>query len=303
MQLNSVSTSAAYTFGVCRRRSLYSDHPAYNLEPKAYGFAISRGVMGHEILEAFFKHYMKTQDHKGSVKVAHKKMADLMQKCAKELPTHVPIVTELVILLKDYFDSPGLLSFLDQVIILDVEYRIDVQLTPDINLPGRIDLIVKYVKGLKKGYTVPVDHKFVYNFWKEDDFRMNAQFPNYIFALRSDPRFEGAIIKEGIVNMLRHRENAVEKFSMVPIEFSRYEIQQLVDNHVKLAREVALFKALPKADAEEAATRTLSKYNCGNCSYKSLCKSQLTGGNSADLIKMEYQPNSYGYDKENSDDV
>lgn len=292
-----VSGSEALSIGTCERKHMYAFHPGYALEAKYQGDAITRGLIGHAALEIYYGDIMRgktLEDAKNSVKAFLS--AQMVEAMVNENTRVVDIVTGLMgLLLKDYFESEHNRKFLESTRILGVEYGVSVDLPGRTTLPGKLDVLVKYIKGDWNGEVAPVDHKFVYNFWGENAFRMNAQMPNYIYCLRH--MMPGAVIRRGVINQIRWRDNASQQFRFDEIKASKPEVEELILNHIGLAEWAAHNRSLPVEKIRRDARRSISKYNCENCSFLTLCKLELTGGDVQGLIKMSYQPNSYGYDK------
>lgn len=289
-----VSNSEALSVGSCETKWMYAFHPAFNIEPKYQSIALVRGNIGHGALEAFFNKHLERQSFEECTEAARGFLVSEIVRASTEEDTNaLQATTELMPIIDEYLRSPILHKFLDEVDILGVESGIEVQLDNGLILPGRVDLLVKYKKGPYKGETVPVDHKFVYNFWSADDFRMNSQIPSYIHALKS--QYPDAFIRRGVVNQLRWRNNAQDRFTMTPITPPKQEVKAVIANHLRLSERILAFRALDGATVQGVASMTLSKYSCGNCGFKQLCKSELTGGNTKDLMIMDYRPNSYGY--------
>lgn len=294
-----VSNSEALAL-TCEAKWMYSFHPDYKLEPKSQSIALTRGTIGHKALEMFFRAMMTGANREEAEK-------DSLVFLASEITQGVvtgdfvrqEAATKVSPVIQAYFKSKNLQKFLDDVTILEVEKRFEVELPDDFIAVGQIDLIVKYTKGQYKGEIVPVDNKFVYNFWTEDDFRMNSQIPTYIFAVRE--LYPEGVIKRGMINQLRHRANAVSPFELTPITPERGEIDNIIANHIKQSMRIKELRELSGPVIRQSVTRSLSKYTCENCGFKLLCKSELTNGNTQGVIKLNYQPNSYGYNGNDSE--
>jgi len=288
-----VSNSEALSL-TCEAKWMYAFHPGYNIEPKNPSIALTRGNVGHKALEHFFRATMNGESRDKAEAVARNYLIETMGVAASTGDMRLmESVTTLIPLIDEYFKTEALRIFLDSVDILGVEVGFETELPGGFILPGRADLVVYYKKGRYKGETCPVDNKFVYNFWSEDDFRMNSQIPLYLHGFRSV--YPNAVVRRGIINQIRHRKNAVEKFTMTPITPEKGEINELVANHISCSVRVKELKETPVEELRKSVRRMLSKYTCGNCGFREICKSEITGGNTRDLIKMSYRPNSYGY--------
>jgi hypothetical protein len=295
-----VSNSEALSLS-CPRRHMYAFHPDFHLEPKQLSKALQRGNIGHAALEAAFKVIMEGGTEGEAALAANSKLIEFMQLAFETEDANMRIVTtELLTLIPEYLSSDEFKEFISSVSILGVEYGVELVLPGGTILPGRLDLLVKWTKGSWKGETVVVDNKFVYNFWSEDDFRMNSQIPSYVAAIREV--MPDAVVKRGVINQIRWRHNAQDKFKMTPLPVSRAEAAVIIENHELLAAQAIKQRNTPVEEIKRTTPRMLSKYTCDKCPFKDLCKADLLGRDIESIIKMDYRPNSYGYDGVDDED-
>lgn len=290
-----VSTSEVATFLTCKQRWMYAHHPSYNLEPRTLGIALTRGLIGHEALE---KYYQAIMD--GKLESDARKLSQdfVMQKGLTEVTIgdseKAKMIGLLGITLMEYYDAN--LDLLKRYNILGVENKVIASLpgTDDINFAGRIDLMLEEASGPNKREVVPFDHKFTYNFWPEIAVKLNAQISNYIWAVRET----GYRSRKGILNMVRYRPDAVEKFKQEEIPTNSVMRDTFINNHVEAAKVIVDLKLEPKVGLKEGVTRSTSKFNCEYCPFSTLCLTESKGLDSTMMIKASYRPNSYGYDSE-----
>lgn len=296
-----ISNSEGLAYGSCETKWMFAHHPEFKLEPKYQSLALTRGLVGHEVLEVFFKAIKKEIPVDEAKILANKRLIEILTEAMiSDIPNKIVACNELIPIINEYFSSALLFEFLDSIEILGVEIGFEIPLYDGMILPGRIDLLVRYTKGRYKGEVVVVDNKFVYNFWSEDDFKMNSQIPTYIKGARI--LHPDAVIRRGMINQLRHRSNAQERFTLTPLTPTAFEIKAIIGNHIRLSEKIEKALATPGKQLRVEATKTLSKYSCGNCGFKLLCKSEITDGNTKDLAIMHYQPNSYGYNGEEEEE-
>lgn len=293
-----VSTSEVAAFGTCQYRWMYAHHWSYHLESAKLGPALTRGLLGHSALEFFYTTYQKTEDYDHSVNETIMRTMLGAAKLFEAEPDKAAMLSALANRLKLYFEYYR--SDMDLFEILEVEKYIEAPL-PGIEsayFAGRVDLVIKWKYGQFKGETSPLDHKFVYNFWPKGALELNAQMPNYVWALRE---MDTPHVRRAIVNQIRHREMREE--SMVPEKLwqrpeivpSLTEVNSIVDNHVKIARQIVRLQGMSKEEVRKEATRSILKFNCEYCPFYRLCKAELTGEPTDDMIAVEFKPNSYGY--------
>lgn len=289
-----VSTSEVATYLTCKQRWMYAHHPSYNLEPRTLGEALTRGIVGHEALEIYYKTLVEKSESK-----AKEASQDFITKSAlgaMKLGDHKKslMIASLGLVLTEYYTDAKYL--LDEYNILGVENSI---ITPlpgcdDIEFAGRVDLTLGVKSGPNKGEVVPYDHKFTYNFWSENPLKLNPQINNYIWAFRE----LGKRSRRGIINMLRYRETAVDKFKQEPVPSNSDLRKAFIKNHVVAAKQIVELKLKPTVSLEEGITRSSSKFNCEYCPFATLCYTEATGQDSTTMVKASFRKNSYGYDNE-----
>jgi len=198
--------------------------------------------------------------------------------------------------LKEYFESEQNKNLLKRYNILGVEMLVTAPLPgcEDIEFAGRIDLALEEASGPNKREVFPWDHKFTYNFWPENAIAMNAQISNYVWALRE----MGYRSRSGVLNMVRYREDAKDKFLQEPIETNSTMRDNFIQNHAEAARTIVELKQKDKVGLKDGVTRSTSKFNCEYCPFVMLCMTENKGLDSTLMVKASFRPNSYGYDSE-----
>jgi hypothetical protein len=168
-------------------------------------------------------------------------------------------------------------------------------------LPMRLDLVIYQRAGKFKGEISPVDHKFTNDFWTHWKLMLNSQQPLYIKALRS-AKFKGklaTVSRRSILNQIRTRDvkdpQPHDTFKREFIEPNAATIDQLFDNHLKLAKRISILKRMPMGEVLSMVTAAWGGPNCQFCSFKSLCLIRLEGGNVDNAIAADYQRSTYGY--------
>lgn len=167
----------------------------------------------------------------------------------------------------------------------------------------RLDLLIKETTGPLQGAIRIVDHKFVYDFYNANILRINAQMPKYLATVRNDT---GLTIHDGVLNMIRHRTKKgpmtdEELFRREPLRPSSTRIRNIMREQIKASEEIMERHALPVDEYGQRAKRVLNQMVCNNCSFLDLCMFELDGGNPSLMLKTEFQPNSYGYNNQESD--
>ncbi len=291
-----VSTSEVATFLTCKQRWMYAHHPSYNLEPRTLGIALTRGLIGHEALEIYYGALMSGKLESDAREASQN---FIMQKALTEIQIgdseKAKMISFLGVRLKEYFDSDGAKYLLSTYDIIGVEHLVTAPLPgSDIQFAGRIDLLLQIPTGPNRGEVEPHDHKFTYNFWSENPIKLNVQISNYIWALRE----MGYRSRNGYLNMIRYRDDAMERFRSEPIETNSTMRNTFIENHLVAAEQIVELKQKPKVGIKDGVTRSNSKFNCEYCPFATLCLTESKGLDSTLMVKASYRPNSYGYDSE-----
>jgi hypothetical protein len=288
-----VSGSEVSTYLLCQRKALYSFHPEYNLEPKTLGPALARGIAGHKALELFYSDVKENEDWDTAAHTSINNLLGQSMKCITDGDTaKAEMISHLATVLNNYYERFNDLKVFE---ILGVEELVEGDLpdSPNASFIGRVDLTIKLKGGKYKGETSPFDHKFVYNFWPDGAFAVNAQMPNYVWGVRNT--YTNAVVKRAWVNQLRHRKDAVEVFNRRDIEPTRMEVAELIDNHSRAATQWVKIKRMTGEDARKTVLRNPAKFNCEYCPFTRLCRNELIGEDVELMKKTEFKPNSYGY--------
>lgn len=284
-----VSTSEVNTFLTCKQRWMYAHHPSYNLEPRTLGIALTRGIVGHKALELYYEMISHNEPHADAVDVVQEYiMGQFHKEVAYGDGEKSIMLMELLALLKNYLEESRWL--LDRYDILGVEHLVTAPLpgVEDIDFAGRIDVVF----GIKsRNEAIPFDHKLCYNFWSDNSLRMNPQLSNYAWALSQI----GYNSNKGIMNMVRYRENAIDKFKQEEVSVKPTVQGMFIQNHTVAAIDIVELKKKPEIGIQNGVTRSASKFNCEYCPFNELCYTESQGGNSKNVIAAHYRPNSYGY--------
>ena len=299
-----VSSSSATAALTCWQRWVYAHHPDYNIVPKTLGPALTRGISGHSVLEAFYAAIYDGATIKSARKDAKEELLDLALTAGEEGdPIKAQVLSELSDTLEYYFDYYS--DDIETWDILSVELRQDMPLLDDsVYLPSRLDLVAKARKGKYKGEVHPVDHKFVYDFWPEDLLTLNTQMPLYIATTRH--QFPNEIVKRAVVNQIRYRFKDSDKvplrerpesdvFRRDVITPTANEILVTLEDHTLVAKNIARYMQIPAKDLK--LPRAITKPNCEYCHYTTLCMVERRGDDPKHLIQAQFKKNDYGYDE------
>lgn len=294
-----VSNSEAVTAAECERRWMYQYHPEYSLQAVNGNISMDRGTAVHTVLESFFRSLMEGKDYSEAVSMAKNRFVMLVSETAgsklgEEIMKLRPAFTAYF-----KYNREQILSWK----VLGVELELTANLTDEFVVSGRIDLMVEALKGAFKGETIPIDHKTCYNFWTKNELEMNSQGPIYMHLAKEN--FPGSVVSRMFFNGIRYREVKDDEnlARIVVLDAPKVFREGILDNHIKLMKRIKVWRDTPAAELREQATRSTNPYVCKNCSMRRLCRAELMQQDTTDIIRYEYEPNTYLYEQENSNDL
>lgn len=280
-----ISNSEVSTWLVCQRQYYYQFD--LSLEPVYFSEALSRGLLGHEVLAVYYKALKDGVPHDDAVFKARQFLMTYMGGTTYDLS----IVLEVDTILQAYWayrqGDPNWR-------ILHVEEQFTTFLSNEFEFSMRLDLLVQ---DLTTGEIILVDHKFVYDFWTQDDLMLNPQLPKYIGSLRAN----NIKVDRAILNQLRYRklkEPTPERLfvheSYTP---TNAKVVNVIRDQITKSQEIIAWRELPLEVRAKKATRILNKIVCKSCPVKTLCTAELDGAPIDYLIKSDYKSRSYGYNE------
>lgn len=280
-----ISNSEVSTWLQCERKYYYAFD--LNLTPRVGGQALTRGIIGHEVLATYYTVLMES----GGNVVAAANAADehLRKLLARSTESwEQELIMDCHRILGRYWEFAAN----DNWQILAVEKSYDIPMTDEFTFAMRLDILADI-----GGEITLVDHKFVYDFWQQQVMDMNPQMPKYIGTLRNN----GLNVSRAMINQLRTRTKKggmtdEEMFKRAYIKPTQPEIREHMREHILAARQVTAHRSQPVEARERSVLRTMNKMNCNNCHFADLCKAQLMGGDVTYMLQYDYKQNdTYGY--------
>lgn len=284
---NLISQSEVDAFLTCRRRHYYAH--IEKIKPKKFSEALTRGTIGHEILEAYYRHLKDHQgDFDGAEKAARKKMDEFVD------IDNLKIIQELAVLLNPWF--PWAKQTQQDWIVLEVEEekRLPVPGT-DLTFPFKMDLLIQ---DRKTGRIFMVDHKFVRDFYHDDLISVLPQMAKYIGALRR----LGVQVHDGMYQMIRTRplkdKPITDKMRLQPMNLKDSKVDHYIREQFSAMIQIQQATTAVPQDVwrDKYALRSANQFNCRNCPFLDLCGLDLINGNRDLHIATFYEPNDYGYE-------
>lgn len=279
--LRHISNSEVSTWLTCERKYYYNFD--LNLAPKKYGQSLSRGLAGHKVLETFYRSLKDNSNYDKAVAAGQECLAQMMQEGYYDLE----ILVDIARITERYWTF----AKKDNWEILAVEAKHAIDLTDEYDYTMRIDVLARV-----NGELMPIDHKFVYDFYSLDAVNYMPQLPKYLASLRH----AGVHANRAMLNMLRWRtkKDAMldeEMFKRIIIAPSPVVLRHHMREQIMASREIINHRKLPVEERERVVKRNMSKMNCQNCSYKDLCLAQLWGNPIDVEIQINFKPNDYDY--------
>jgi hypothetical protein len=289
-----ISNSEVSSFTACPNKWRYEYGMALRPKPKESGklAGMALGSLGHEILEVYYRKLQATGDKVESRTVANEYIQELWNTYDSagfyEVSNQVAM---LQILLHRYFDE---FEEKDHWEILEVETTHLMPINDSYSYGMRLDLLVR--DGLD---IILVDHKFLYNFYSDNQIRINAQLPKYMATLQ----YNGIKVSYGIFNMFRTRwsykdikEKPLEDvFMRRRVETSPEETKNILREQMMVSRRIMDLRAMDFDQQRFNVYRNINTMTCGMCSFLDLCKTELNNQPIDVLVEMKYTYNADRY--------
>lgn len=288
-----ISHSEVETYLLCPQRHFYAFGdstfgPLAGLEPNNKSDALYRGIVGHEALEAFYKAFLEGKSYEEA------KQASMLacQMWGTKPNAKFNILTDLSVrILPRYFEFAR--PKFDEgwrPEYVEHEFRLEFMVDDVVMVyPFKPDVIMLDPAGNRWVW----DHKFVYNFYSQEEINLLPQIPKYVGALRA----LGFYVKGGYYNQLRHREvKDLDKHNRLdPFIPTDDRVVNAFKQQIRVMEHIGKLKNGTLENWEESLTRTLNGMVCKTCSFKYLCAAQLNGQDAKLMRQVEFVSNSYGY--------
>lgn len=276
-----ISNSEVTAYNECARRHWYQYN--HSLQPRSYGIALTRGIIGHQVLEEYYRVLLQDGQPDDAAAVALEKFTLYIHQFILENPTafdKIEMLSDLMRLIKRYF---AFYRTNDNFRVLAVEETYIAPVDEDISYGMKLDVLIQMLSGLYRGETVIMDHKFLYNFKSDNELSIDGQLPKYI---RTVAESSGLHVTRGVFNQIRYRElknldpEAVFRRTWVkPTRAAKEQIwQEQRDASIEIANE------------PRPPRRTLSPLVCKNCYFLQICRAELNDEPTETMKKIDYKP-------------
>lgn len=289
-----VSNTEITSFSTCKRAHYYRF--ILSLEPRDHILSKSlyRGIVGHRVLETYYNAILQGGDVDEAKAAAMAQVTHEINNLMQENPESYDLA-EIIVQVGKLVETYAEVYRTDIFTPLEVETVFSTVVAPGVTYGLRLDLLAEITKGEYRGDIVVIDHKFLYNFKTMNELDMDGQLPKYISTVADN----GYVVTKGIFNQIRYRSlknnNPEDLFQRDWIKVKPTETERIWQDQIQVAQEIDEMKHLSIEEADRRATRNMSPYICRSCYFKTLCKLELNGQSIENAVRMNYQPNSYGY--------
>jgi hypothetical protein len=281
---NLISRSEIATFNACERKHYYAYRERLAPE-KSQSPAMARGIIGHAALESYYRAKKAGKSRRqctdAALEVIDEELA-IYANDGKMRPILVHLKSVIEAYISYYWD--------EKWTILEIEKQYDGDL--DGILYGmRVDLLVQD----ERGDIVLVDHKFLYDFFRETPLKFNPQLALYMHNLRA----QGIPVKRAVLNQIRYRnlsdwESQPSKvFLRMDYPVSDVRIRNMVKEFSIHANDIRFLENMPLDVHFMVSSMVLDDKVCGYCPYNPLCNDVLEGRDPTDTKRVLYGYNEY----------
>lgn len=282
-----ISNSEVEAYQHCPRKHWY----AYGLKrtPTQKTLPIKHGILGHTILEAYYRAKMEQKNHVDCVQAGMAVLAEYLtlDNQSYEGKVITMVSDRFLAYTEHYKDEPWK--------ILAVERPYAISLIDGVDYAMQLDLLVEWTDGPYKGEKIIVDHKWGYNFQSADEIYFGGQLPKYIWTLQRSGHPD---VKWGMVNQIRYRaiKDAVAPkiFMRNRVEPTKERLDNVMDAQFSVGYEI-MQKKLERGWKITVPTPYLSRVICKNCFFKLPCGIELDGRDPTRTLAVNYTTNTYGY--------
>lgn len=286
-----ISNTEVDTFLRCQRKHYYQ----FLLErvPKSMGRSLTTGIIGHEVLAEYYNGIRMGLPKDEAFIQAMKILTQYIGN------TDIAIISKVQILVSRYVEQDTIPDTCE-ILAVEEDYYI-----PFENMPFaygmRLDLMVKSNVGASAGTIRLIDHKFVYDFYSQDDIALGGQIPKYIGTLR----YNGLPVHSGAINQFRTRFEAhlvpkkldTDLFRRDPSPVTPQRIRSALTQQIQTAERIIERRNMTPQLQESEATPVLNKMTCKSCPFTAVCIAEQNGEDVSLMLKQDYVSSTYGYNK------
>lgn len=286
-----ISNSMMVSAGKCEKR--FEFEHVYQIRPKEYPEAMSRGIAGHELMEAFYLKMQEGGTYEECLEATNVALANVMLK--------TPSVTEIY----RHVLAFGAYVFQQEWKPVSVEVN---HLHPmgifvkrngeeeELEFAYTADVIFEFTTGPRKGRRFIVDFKFTGQYWSDRELNVYQQLPKYVIYTNKDNPDERPITHAALI-MLNTRAargaTGQNLFLVKWIDLKPAKLDRIEYENKLMAQRVAIMRAEGEAGTREFL-RTVDTYGCKMCFFaEDICPAQMRGQDITKMIERNYIHNTY----------
>jgi hypothetical protein len=295
-----ISNSEVATWLTCRRQYFYAfdmgiaPKKQFHNNPSGKVSTLAVGTFGHQVLSVYYEALKYGESVETAIQGARDYLTHEMMH-----PTIYPmeVVAATATILERYWSFYAHDDF-KKYEVIDVEKEYDIPLTDDYSYVFRFDLLLKERGTPKIGLT---DHKFKYDFFSDEAISLSGQLPKYIGALRYNEINPSFVF----INQIRAKPAAqnwgpkdfFKRSSVVP---SNFKVTQAIREQIIASQEISEWRDQSFEVKQATALRSMDSFPnpCGRCPFNLICRMEYDGGNITLVVKKDFGPNSYNYNKD-----
>jgi hypothetical protein len=276
-----ISNSQVLSLNKCEKR--YDFEHVQTLKPLSYPEPMMRGLMGHDMMEAFFRTMAEGKSYEDCAKAIN----PLLEEATKTGQTELLNVYRHVL-------AFGAYAFAEEWKIVLCEEGQHWMVNENIEFVFKPDLVIEFTKGPRRGNQAVLDFKFTGQYWSKREINMYQQVPKYFIYLRKvDPEKWKKLRNGGVVMLNTRAAAAATGLGLFKIEWLNLNKQKLATIEKEHEEYLTRIYAIHRFPGWEPK-RTVDSYACKLCFFADdLCPFDLEGKDTSRLLKFGYEINTY----------
>lgn len=268
-----ISNSQIASFQKCQKR-FYFEH-VLKLRPLEYPEAMTRGLDGHLMMEAFFTALIEGK--------SYDECTEAVNSVLLGMPPSSLSVYRHVLAFGAYFCSQPWKPILVEANHIADTATGEFAFTPD--------LAVEWTEGIKRGQQFLLDYKFTGQYWTDREVALSQQLPKYVIYLNK----AGYKINNAGLVMLNTRAAAgatgTNLFLIKWLPLNKQKLATIKADNEEMIRQTSSAKQFW---TPEKFRRTVDQYACKMCVFgEDLCPADLEGRETKRIIERNYVVNDY----------
>jgi hypothetical protein len=270
----------------------------YQIRPKQYPEAMTRGIEGHELMEAFFIQMRNGGTYDECVEAVNLVLPQFIGRPGQAVYRHILAFGAYV------FQQGWKVIEVEQSRMFPLGIYVNrLGVTEELEFAYTPDLMLEWTSGPKKGSRFMLDFKFTGQYWTDKEIGVYQQLPKYVlYWNKSNP--DEKPVKHAALAMLNTRASAgatgqnlfmLKWLNLRPAKLDIIENENLIMSQ-KAAEARILGELYPPGSQErrDIFTRNVNTYGCKMCIFgEDLCPMDLEGRDITKTMDRNYIHNTY----------